>query len=55
MAWKTERITMPMSSAGILGMSADMEISGIKIDPRAVIVATVIFVLIVKVAGIFIK
>lgn len=48
-------VRMPMTSAGIIGIGSDVEIEGIKVDPRAIIVATLIMVGLVKVAGIFIK
>jgi preprotein translocase subunit Sec61beta len=55
MQWKSEKISMPVSSAGILGLSPDMETSGIKIDPRVVVTAAIVFVLIVKIADVLIK
>lgn len=55
MSWKQEKVSMPMTSAGILGMGADVKISGIEMDPRNVIIATLVLVIIVKVAGIVIS
>ncbi len=48
-------VRMPMASAGIIGIGSDVELGGIKIDPRAFIIATLIFVVVVKLATIFIK
>ena len=46
---------MPMTSAGIIGFSPDVKLSGIEIDPKAVIVAVFAFVVLIKLAGIFVK
>ena len=48
-------VRMPMTSAGIMGISSDVDIEGIKVDPRFIIVATLIIVGIVKLASIFVK
>lgn len=42
-----------MTSAGIVGFSADMKIAGLEIDPKMFIAATVVIVLVVKIAGVF--
>lgn len=55
MAWKTEKVSMPVSSAGILGLSSDMETSGIKVDPRTVVVVLIVFIALVTLATILIK
>ncbi len=47
-----ERISMPMTSAGILGIGSDMKIAGIEIDPRGIVLAAIVFVVLVKVLGI---
>ena len=54
MSWKSNRVSMPMTSAGIIGMSADVQIAGIAIDPKSIIIATLIFVGVVKLLGILI-
>ncbi|MFH1785562.1 MAG: hypothetical protein ABH842_03970 [Candidatus Micrarchaeota archaeon] len=46
-----DTITMPMASAGIVGMSPDTKLSGIEFDPKAFIVAVFVFVIIVHVAS----
>ena len=48
---KQERVSMPMSSAGIIGFSPDTKISGRELDPKFVIAAVVILVLIVNAAS----
>ena len=48
-------VRMPMTSAGIIGVSSDMEIGGIKVDPKVIIVGTLAFVGVVKLATIFIR
>lgn len=49
-----KKVTMPMGSAGIIGFSSDVKLSGFEIDPKTVIIAVFVFVLIVKFAGIFV-
>ena len=55
MTTRSERVSMPMGSAGIIGMGSDVEIEGIKVDPKVIIMGIMIFVAIVKIASIFIK
>lgn len=50
-----ERVTMPMTSAGIIGFSPDIKISGFEIDPKVLIVATFALVLIVKISDAIVK
>ena len=54
MAWKSQSVSMPMSSAGIIGTSSNETLDGIKVDPKTIIVATLLFVGIVKVASMLI-
>jgi preprotein translocase subunit Sec61beta len=45
---REDKVSMPMGSAGIIGFSSDMEISGVEIDPKflvAMVVAVVVVVL----------
>lgn len=51
MSLKRTNLSMPMTSAGIVGMSADMELSGIKMDPRSFIIAVAALVAVIKIAG----
>ncbi len=51
MSLKRTNLSMPMTSAGIVGMSADMELSGIKMDPRSFIIAVAVLVAVIKIAG----
>ncbi|HLC68206.1 MAG TPA: hypothetical protein VJH24_00060 [Candidatus Bilamarchaeaceae archaeon] len=55
MAIKQQQISMPMASAGILGMGADVKISGIQMDPRNIIIATLVFVTLVKIGDILVQ
>lgn len=53
MSWKSEKVSMPMSSAGILGISQGEVLEGIQIDPRAVIIGVIVLVAVIKVLSIF--
>lgn len=55
MSWKQERVSMPMTSAGILGVSSDMSIAGIQVDPRSILIATILFVVLVKIGGLLLS
>ncbi len=46
------RVSMPMGSAGIIGFSPDMKISGIEVDPK-VLVAVVVAVVVIVIAANF--
>jgi preprotein translocase subunit Sec61beta len=48
---KQERVSMPMSSAGIIGFSPDLKISGVELDPKFIIAAVAALVLIVNAAA----
>ncbi len=45
-----KKVMMPMSSAGILGIGSNMELAGIKISPKMVLVGALLFILVVKIA-----
>ncbi|HSB47540.1 MAG TPA: hypothetical protein VLD37_05990 [Candidatus Bilamarchaeum sp.] len=47
-----DKVTMPMASAGIIGFSPDVKISGMEIDPKFLVLAIVAIVVIVH-AGSF--
>ncbi len=49
MSWKRQKIAMPTTMAGILGLSPDEEVGGIKIEPKTFLVGTLIFIFIIKV------
>lgn len=49
-----DSVSMPMASAGIIGMSPDMKISGIEFDPKAFVIAVFLIVVIVQVASRFV-
>jgi preprotein translocase subunit Sec61beta len=55
MSFKQEKVSMPMSSAGIVGFSSDMKISGIEIDPKVLVAFALVFVIIVKIADLLVK
>lgn len=46
---------MPMASAGIIGFSSDMKIEGMDLDPKLLMVAIFVLVVVVKVASMFSK
>lgn len=48
-------VRMPMTSAGIIGISSDVDIEGIQVDPKFIIIATLVVVGAVKLATIFVK
>ncbi len=48
---KQGKVSMPMSSAGIIGFSPDVKISGMEIEPKALVIAIVAVVLIVHAAS----
>ncbi len=50
-----EKVMMPVGSAGIMGLSPDIRLSGIEIDPKVLIIAVFAFVLVIKLAGFFIS
>jgi preprotein translocase subunit Sec61beta len=50
-----DRISMPMGSAGIIGISSDTKIAGIEIDPKIIVGFTLFFVLLVKFADFFLR
>ena len=48
---KQSKVSMPMSSAGMIGFSPDVKIEGREVDPKALIIATTLFVVVVLVAS----
>lgn len=51
MGVKQQSVSMPMSSAGMIGFSPDVSIEGKEIEPKALIVAVVLFVAVVLIAS----
>jgi len=49
------KVTMPMTSAGIIGFSPDTKLSGIEIDPKTLVIVVFALVVVVKVAGFFVR
>jgi preprotein translocase subunit Sec61beta len=45
-------ISGPQSSAGILGITANTNLGGIKFNPRGVVIFAALFVILVKVADV---
>jgi len=46
-----DKVTMPMTSAGIIGFAPDIKISGFDIDPKLFLTVTAAAVIIIKVGG----
>ncbi len=46
---------MPLPSAGIVGLSSDIKTSGIEVDPKLLVFFALGFVLLVKIADVFVK
>ena len=47
----SNKVSMPMSSAGIIGSSPDVQTSGMSLEPKFVVAAIVLLVLVVQVAN----
>ena len=47
----SNKVAMPMSSAGIIGASPDINTSGRAIDPKIIIAAVIVLVVIVHIAS----
>ncbi|MCX8175367.1 MAG: preprotein translocase subunit Sec61beta [Candidatus Micrarchaeota archaeon] len=45
-------ISGPQSSAGILGISSNTNLGGIKFNPRAVVIFAAVFIIVVKIIDI---
>lgn len=52
---KQQSVAMPMSSAGIIGVSADIKTGGMEIEPKALVIAIVAIVLLVQAASFFVR
>ncbi len=46
----SNKVMMPMSSAGILGVGSNMELEGIKVSPKVILALALVFIFVVKVA-----
>jgi len=51
MSVSKQNVSMPMGSAGIIGFSSDMKISGQEVEPKVLVIIAVVLVLVVKVVG----
>ncbi|MFH0737125.1 MAG: hypothetical protein V1827_00155 [Candidatus Micrarchaeota archaeon] len=47
---RDDKVSMPMSSAGIIGYSPDVKMSGMDIDPKFLVIAIAAVVVIVHLA-----
>ena len=47
----SNKVSMPMSSAGIIGASPDVKTRGRELDPKFVIAAVIILVVVVQIAN----
>ncbi|MFH1394050.1 MAG: hypothetical protein ABII71_03350 [Candidatus Micrarchaeota archaeon] len=50
MSFKQQSVSMPTGSAGIVGFSSDMKISGVEIEPKFLVIAATLIVMAVKIA-----
>jgi len=51
MVVKQQSVSMPMASAGIVGFSPGVKVSAREIEPKMLIAATVVLVILVQVAS----
>ncbi len=49
MSVKSESVSMPMGSAGILGITQGESLSGIQMDPKTIVIAVLVFIAAIKV------
>lgn len=54
MSLKRTNVSMPMSSAGIMGLSATSDLGGKSMDPRTFVAAVIVVVIAIHVAGYFV-
>ena len=54
MSLKRSNVSMPMSSAGIMGLSPTTDLGGKSIDPKPFIIGTLLFVIAIHIAGYFV-
>ncbi|MEK6979405.1 MAG: preprotein translocase subunit Sec61beta [Candidatus Micrarchaeota archaeon] len=55
MSWKQSKVSMPMASAGILGVSSDERMAGIEVDPKTVVIGSLLIVGIIKLVSFLFK
>ena len=55
MGVKTDKISMPMSNAGIMGFSSNTKLAGIEVNAKSVVLFTILLVVVVKLATYLIK
>ena len=54
MSLKRSNVSMPMSSAGIMGLSPTSNLGGRSIDPKPFVIGTLVLVVLIHIAGYFI-
>ncbi len=54
MSLKRDNISMPMASAGIMGLSPTTDLGGKSMDAKAFLIAVVVIVIAIHIAGILV-
>ncbi len=54
MSLKRTNVSMPMSSAGIMGLSPTSDLGGKSIDPKSFVIGVIVIVLAIHIAGYFV-
>ncbi len=55
MSWKRSKVSMPMSNAGILGITSDTRLGGIEMEPKIIVIGIVAFIVLVKIVGVVLQ
>lgn len=55
MTARAEKVSMPMTSAGLIGFAPDIKIGGKEIEPRMLVAAIVLLVVIVHIATFLVR
>lgn len=55
MSWKRSNVSMPMTNAGILGITSDTTFGGLEMDPKVIMAGIVGFIILVKIMDLLIK
>ncbi|MFA6214099.1 MAG: hypothetical protein WC717_02360 [Candidatus Micrarchaeia archaeon] len=48
-------VSGPQSAAGIMGISSNTNLGGIKFNPRGVVIFSALFILVVKIIDVFLR
>lgn len=54
MSWKRSSVSMPRTTAGIMGITADTKLGGIEMSPKTIVIGIVVFIVLVKILDLFI-